>query len=123
MASIVPQIVMALVKRELSEGSVNWSRVRRGYYPLHLAMHNRSKRSLRRLCFTRVCHSVHGRGGGPGQDPVGRLRGLARGVSRPRHGGGGVQAQAWGCLSQQTATAADGMHPTGMHSCFDIKLR
>ena len=42
-------------------------------------------------------------------------------------GGGGVQAQALGSVSQhalrqtalqQTATAADGMHPTGMHSSY-----
>ena len=55
------------------------------------------------------------------------------GGSRPRPGGvahnsGGVQAQALGGVSQhalrqtipqQTATAAGGTHPTGMHSCFD----
>ena len=72
------------------------------------------KRTLRRLCFNR-CLSVQ-RGG----------------VSRPRPKGavGGVQAQAWGgCVSehalrqthpppQQTATAADGTHPTGMHFCL-----
>ena len=46
------------------------------------------------------------------------------GVSRPRPGG--VQAEARGCIPacteadthpQQTATAAGGTHPTGMHSC------
>ena len=39
---------------------------------------------------------------------------------------GGVQAQARGCIPacteadtpQQMVTAADGMHPTGMHSCW-----
>ena len=24
----------------------------------------------------------------------------------------------WGCIAAEMATAADGMHPTGMHSCF-----
>ena len=68
------------------------------------------KRSLRRLCFTRVCHSVH-RGSGipacpcksPGPNPEGRLRGLSRGVSRPSpggspglHAGGELRGLAWG---------------------------
>ena len=25
------------------------------------------------------------------------------------------------CVARQTATAADSMHPTGMHSCFSVK--
>ena len=42
---------------------------------------------------------------------------------------GGVQVQAWGVCNpacteadtpQQTATAAVGTHPTGMHSCFKM---
>ena len=52
--------------------------------------------------------------------PRGEVRGLA---------GGGLQAQAGGVVSQhavrqtplppkQTATAADGTHHTGMHSCY-----
>ena len=32
------------------------------------------------------------------------------------HGGRGG-----GCVAGETATAADGRHPTGMHSCFDSK--
>ena len=57
--------------------------------------------------------------------PRGRSRGLATGVSRPTPRGA-VQAQAQGCIPacteadpppQQTATAAGGMYPTGMHSC------
>ena len=57
---------------------------------------------------------------GPGPGPGGRWE-----VSRPRPGG--VQAQAWGCVSQhalrqtphtQTATAADDTYPAGMHSCY-----
>ena len=36
------------------------------------------------------------------------------------HGGG----HAWQgvCMEGEMATAADGMHPTGMHSCFSIKI-
>ena len=64
-------------------------------------------------------------------------RGLAGGVSRPIPRGevggshwGGLQAQVGG-ISQhalrqtppkQTATAADGTHPTGMHSCSNLFL-
>ena len=29
---------------------------------------------------------------------------------------------AGGCMAGETATAADGMHPTGMHSCFVVFL-
>ena len=55
-----------------------------------------------------------GKVGSPGPYPG--LRGLA--------GGRGLQAQAGGCIpacteadtTQQTATAADGTHPTGMYS-------
>ena len=75
----------------------------------------------------------------PSPHPVGKLRGLARGVSRPTTGTGSLQAHTWGggspgphlgrgCVSQDalrqnpppppwTATAAGGTHPTGMHSC------
>ena len=70
-------------------------------------------------------------GGSPGPYPGGGW-GSGWGVSRPRPGGG--SRLRWGgvCVSQhalrqtpspmeQTATAADGTHPTGMHSCFIIK--
>ena len=98
--------------------------------------------------FTRVCHSVQlgGGGGALGPDPGGRLGGLAGGVSRPiprgvvggpgRKGGlgpgpGGCPGPGLGvvCVSQhalrqtsppQTATAAGGTHPTGMHSCLEL---
>ena len=43
-------------------------------------------------------------GGSPGPHPRGKLRGLAWGVFRPTAG--------------EMATAVDGMHPTGMHSCY-----
>ena len=60
----------------------------------------------------------------------------AWGVSRSRPGGSrpgprGVQVQAqggvypsmhWGRPPQQTATAVDGAHPTGMHSCLSMIL-
>ena len=70
--------------------------------------------------------------------PRGRLGGLAGGVSRPTPGGprptfGGVsrsRARPRGCIPacteadppppQQTANAADGTHPTGMHSCLHV---
>ena len=77
-------------------------------------------------------------GGAPGPDPGGEVGGLARGVSRPRPRGevGGL-AGGGGCPGpgllrgvsqhalrltttppQQTATATDGTHPTGMLSCL-----
>ena len=60
------------------------------------------KRSLRRLCFHR-CLTVHRGWGCPGPGP--------EGVYPSMH---------WGRhpLPHQTATAADGTHPTGMHSRF-----
>ena len=33
-------------------------------------------------------------------------------------GGGGVHGREGACVAGETATAADGTHPTGMHSCF-----
>ena len=59
--------------------------------------------------------------------------GLGGGVSPAPHPGGklrGLQAQTWGVSQhalkqtppQQTATAAGGTHPTGMHSYFGIIL-
>ena len=71
------------------------------------------KQSLRRLCFY-MCLSVH-RGEGCLLQGVSAPRGspgpYLGGVSRPTPGGGGV------CHLPVTATAVDGMHPTGMHSC------
>ena len=32
--------------------------------------------------------------------------------------GGGMHGWEGGCMARETATAADGTHPTGMHSCF-----
>ena len=69
--------------------------------------------------------------GGSGPSPGVRLMGLAGGVSRPIPKGG-LRVWAGGCIppcteadsspSQQTATAADGKHPTGMHSCLENDL-
>ena len=104
------------------------------------------KQSLRRLCFY-TCLSFCPQGGGvgslgpyPGGGEVGGsgwgggLQAHTRAERVEGSGQGGRQAQAWGvqdqvwegCVSQhalrqtpqQTATAADGTHPTGMHSCF-----
>ena len=36
------------------------------------------------------------------------------------HGGGVCLSACWDTPPQQTATAADGTHPTGMHSCFTV---
>ena len=61
---------------------------------------------------------------------MGKLRGLAGGGLRARPGGlqaqaGGVFRLRWGGIPASTeedppqmATAADSMHPIGMHSCF-----
>ena len=81
----------------------------------------------------------------PGPYPGGRLKGVAGGSPGPYPGGevegsgqGGLQTQGrgsgvvvrggWVCIPacteadnpQQTVTAADGTHPTGMHFCFHI---
>ena len=77
------------------------------------------KQSLRRLCFTRVCHSVHG--GGVSQHalqvsrptPKGELEGSGRGDLQAHTQGGGVSQHAL----RLTATATGGTHPNGMYSC------
>ena len=70
-------------------------------------------------------------GGSPGPHPRGKLRGIWLGESPAPHpegsapGGGGVCSQGASAWSRgevwrpppRTATAADGTHPTGMHSC------
>ena len=43
--------------------------------------------------------------------------GLLQGVPAPTGGGGG-----WRPSRKQTATVADGTHPTGMHSCLHMRL-
>ena len=34
------------------------------------------------------------------------------------HGRGGVHGWGGACVAGETVTAADGTHPTGMHSCY-----
>ena len=34
------------------------------------------------------------------------------------HGEGDMRGGGGACMAGETATAADGTHPTGMHSCF-----
>ena len=72
--------------------------------------------------FTSVCQEFCPRGGVQAQAQGGLQGGVqaqAQGVSRPRPRPRGVCIPA--CTEadtpQQTATAADGTHPTGMHSC------
>ena len=82
--------------------------------------------------------------GSPGPHPGRRLRGLAGGGRSPcpHPGGGEVEGSGQGGFSsptprgvcipacieadtplpQQTATAAGGTHPTGMHSCFVLQV-
>ena len=69
------------------------------------------KRGCGKVMFSQACvkNSVHLGGGCPGPGPGGVC---PRGVSRPRPGG----------VSAQTATAADGTHPTGMHSCSKLSF-
>ena len=72
---------------------------------------------LRRLCFYRRV-SVHG--GGVWSGPGGGCLLL---VGAPAPGGvcsGGV-CSALRQHPGETATAADGTHPTGMHSCFKMR--
>ena len=64
------------------------------------------KRSCGKVKFTSVCHSVHG--GGGGVHPLGR---------HP------LASPSWADTPpQQTASAADDTHPTGMHYCLAIDL-
>ena len=80
-----------------------------------------------------TCLSFCPRGGGwypskpcssPGPHPGGRLRGLAGGSPGPHsggpHPGGSPGLHPEGCIPAQTATAAGGTHPTGMHSCLRL---
>ena len=62
------------------------------------------QRSCEVYVFIGVCLSTGGEGvrGGPGP------------------GGFGIQACTQADPPGETATAADGMHPTGMHSCFTL---
>ena len=76
----------------------------------------RPQRSWGQVIFSEACvkNSVHRGVGCLGPGP-GEVRGS---------GWGGVQAHTQGGVSQhalrQTATAAGGTHPTGMHSCLSL---
>ena len=65
------------------------------------------KRKLRKgNVFTPVCPSFCSRGGRCALPPLGRH-------PLDKH-------PPWADTPRQTATAADGTHPTGMHSCFPV---
>ena len=67
-------------------------------------------------CFY-TCLSFCSRGGGC--RPRLEVKGSGRGGVGPHPGGwGGVSQHVPRQTPQQTATAAGGTHPTGMHSCF-----
>ena len=88
--------------------------------------------------FTPVCHSVHRwgvqakaqggllGGGCPGPGPVGGCPGPGPVGGCPGPGPGGCVLQhalrQTPPPPQQTATAADGTYPTGMHSCFKLHV-
>ena len=97
----------------------------------HFPLITARKRSLRRLCFTCVCLSV--REGV--SKPTSRVKVEGSGGYPRPTPGGGAQAQAGvggGCIpacteadsppAKQTASAAGGMHPTGMHSCVQVRF-
>ena len=48
---------------------------------------------------------------------VGVMHGRGRVWQGGMYGRGGVHGRG-ACMAGETATAADGTHPTGMHSCF-----
>ena len=69
-----------------------------------------------KVMFSQACfkNSVNGRGGGVAwQGPC---------VVRGACGGAGGMRGTGGCVAVETAIAADGTHPTGMHSCFNSKI-
>ena len=79
--------------------------------------------------FTSVCHSVHRGclGGHPpradtslGRQPPGQTHRVDTPLGRQPPGQTPLPGQT--LLAQQTATAADGTHPTGMHSCLMLIL-
>ena len=87
----------------------------------------RPQRSCEDYVFTRVCHSVHGGGGGIPACIVGGIPAClaARGCAIPAclavgvvpAPGGLLGGGVWRSPRKQTASIADGTHPTGMHSC------
>ena len=79
----------------------------------------RPQRSCEGYVFTRVCHSVH-RGGGWGVLSQHALQVVSQHTLHQVSGReGGVCSQGgrvWIPPRKQTATVAEGTHPTGMHS-------
>ena len=83
------------------------------------------------IIFTRVCHSVHGGAGVVVSQhalqvsrptPRGEVEGSGLGGSPGPHLGSVSQHALRQTPHQQTAAAAGGTHPTGMHSCgFTIR--
>ena len=71
----------------------------------------RPQRSCEGYVFTRVCHSIHS-GGGGGAIPAC----IADGIPACLAAGGCLLRGGVETSQKQTATVADGMHPTGMHS-------
>ena len=59
MAPTVPQIVVVLVNRALSDGSVNWPRVRRCNYPLYLVKVSKLHQYDQRLGFLSKSFEKH----------------------------------------------------------------
>ena len=82
--------------------------------------------------FTPVCHSVHRVGdsasvhaGIPppgGRPPQSRHPPPRPGTPQIRHPSRSRPPRDWAPLPQQTATVADGTHPTGMHSCNQLSI-
>ena len=67
--------------------------------------------------FACVCHSVHKGGGVSASVHTGIHTPLGRHTPMRRHPTGQTPPPP-----QQTTTAADGTHPTGMHSCCYLKI-
>ena len=88
----------------------------------------RPQRSCEGYVFTHVCHSVHEGGAwsqgvpGPGGClvPGGLLRGRACFGGVPAPGRGSALGEGEFGDPPETATVADGTHPTGMHSYYFI---
>ena len=79
-------------------------------------INEKRKRSCGKVIFSQACvkNSVHGAGGvclsACWDTPPGQTPSPPPGTPCPVHAG------------IDMATAADGTHPTGMHSCFDVKI-
>ena len=90
-----------------------------GMHSCFIMNYYRPQLSCEGYVFTRICHSAHGGDAIPAC--------IADGIPAYLAAGGGLLPG--GCLvpgeggaletpPKQTATVADGTHPTGMHSCY-----